>query len=99
MFGPKPFGYWSARVSEPRGALQLGQRYRVIREFFDYDRVLHPVGETWRFVGSGFLPYDNGLSLFVQTVDGEWHIRLQLDVEEQGPIWADFVSYVEVAAG
>ncbi len=99
MFGPQPFGHWSARGREARGPLQLDQCYRVVREFVDHDRVTHPVGETWRFVGSGFLPYDNGLSLFVQTVDGEWHIRLQLDVEGQGRLWDDFQSYVEVTSG
>jgi hypothetical protein len=72
-----------------------GRRYRVVREFRDYDRELHPVGESWTFLGSSFLPYEDGLSLFVST-DGieERQIRMQWRPEEQGPVLDRLAEYV-----
>jgi hypothetical protein len=72
----------------------LGATYEVTQAFVDFDGDNHPVGERWRFVGASYLPYDNGLSLFVQTAEGEWHIRMQLIAEEQGDIWGEFEEYV-----
>ena len=62
-----------------------GQRYVVVQAFVDFDGDEHPVGETWAFIGSAFLPYDDGLSLFVEAEDGVRHIRMQWREEEQGP--------------
>jgi hypothetical protein len=75
--------------------LESGRRYGVIRPFVDYDRQTHPVGEQWTFLRSSFLPYDDGLSLFV-SVDGkaERQIRLQWRYAEQGPIIDHFAEYV-----
>jgi hypothetical protein len=72
-----------------------GKRYRVVKEFKDFDRDLHPVGEEWVFLGTAFLPYDDGRSLFV-SVDGEreWHIRMQDREEEQRGILDDLQNYV-----
>jgi Domain of unknown function (DUF3601). len=54
-----------------------GQRYRVVKPFTDYDRQVHPVGETWVFEKTNFLPYDDGLTLHV-VQDGEQVVyRLQ----------------------
>ncbi len=47
-----------------------GQTYRVIAPFKDYDGIVHPIGESWRFVKKSFLPYEDGLSLFVEK-DGQ----------------------------
>ena len=75
--------------------LQPGKRYVVTRQFIDYDSQVHPVGESWTFVRSSFLPYEDGLSLFVSP-DGkaEHQIRLQWRDDEQGSIIDHFSNYV-----
>jgi hypothetical protein len=96
MFGPKPIGFWSANSQTSWDILIPGKRFEVIREFSDFDKITHPVGETWLFAGSGFLPYDAGLSLFVQTIEGEWHIRMQLNPEEQKSIVDELEKYIRL---
>ncbi len=99
MFGPKPMGFWSSHIAPNSGPdhefLRAGRKYRVIREFRDYDRFLHQVGETWTFCAWNFLPYDNGMSFFV-SLDGsqEWHMRLQWCPEEQGQVLDHLEEYV-----
>ncbi len=75
-----------------------GKRYRVIKSFRDFDGQDHPIGEEWTYLGTAFLPYDDGLSLFV-SLDGdrEWHIRMQDRAEEQGPILDRLQDYVALA--
>lgn len=75
--------------------LASGQRYVVVRPFTDFDRDAHPVGETWTFIGSAFLPYDDDLSLFVETDTGLRHIRMQWRAEEQGPIIDRLDQFIE----
>jgi len=100
MHGPEDLGYWS-RLTAPNHFLscrfmRAGHRYRVVREFNDYDGALHPVGEEWTFLGAAFLPYDDGWSWFV-SFDGthEWHIRLQDRPGEQGHVLASLAHYVQ----
>jgi hypothetical protein len=88
MIGSQPKGHWMSRLKpQPFKHLAAGQRYRVIREFVDFDGDLHPAGEGWTFLGQNFLPFDDGLSLFV-SLDGEreWHIRLQWRPEAQAAV-------------
>jgi hypothetical protein len=68
----------------------------VVTEFVDVDRQIHPVGETWVYIGTAFLPYDDGRSLFV-SLDGEreWHIRMQDREEEQRGILDNLREYVD----
>ncbi len=75
--------------------MEAGKRYRVIKPFRDFDGQEHPVGEEWTYVGTAFLPYDDGRSIFV-SLDGEkeWHIRMQDRPEEQGPILDRLHEYV-----
>lgn len=75
--------------------LEPGKRYRVIKAFKDFDGQKHPVGEEWTYLGTAFLPYDDGRSIFV-SLDGEreWHIRMQDRAEEQGPILDSLHEYV-----
>ena len=65
------------------------------KTFRDYDKDEHLAGESWTYLGYNFLPYDDGLSLFV-SLDGEreWHIRMQWRAEEQGVILDHFSEYV-----
>ena len=72
-----------------------GRNYRVVRAFTDYDGSLHPVGEQWRFVQKNFLPYEDGLSLFVEQDGQTVQIRLQWRDEAQGQIIGRFSEYVE----
>src|SRR5690606_15598829 len=65
-------GRISMAMSTPTSShqfLHAGHRYRVIRGFRDFDGDEHPPGERWIFHGSSFLPYDDGLSLFVSIDD------------------------------
>ncbi len=100
MYGPQPGGFWSGLKAVNTGSayqfLTAGHKYRVIREFADFDGDRHPAGETWQFCGYSFVPYDDGLSLFV-SLDGtqEWQIRLQQRAEEQGPILDRLTEYIE----
>ena len=75
--------------------LVSGQTYRVIQPFSDYDGIIHPVGEVWRFVKKSFLPYEDGLTLFVEKDGQQVWIRLQWRPETQGPIIDNFSEYVE----
>jgi hypothetical protein len=99
MHGPESIGHWSSRHATNGGSrhqhLVAGRRYRVVREFRDHDSDIHSVGEGWIFMGYSFLPYDDGLSLFV-SLDGkqEWHIRMQWRPEEQGMVLDNLAEYV-----
>lgn len=77
--------------------LTPGKTYRVIRPFKDYDAALHPVGERWRFIAKGFLPYEDGLSLMVENETGKATIRLQWRDEAQAEIIEQFSEFVEEA--
>jgi len=98
-FGPMPIGTWSAHDAPNSGRahnfLQAGKLYVVIKEFADYDRHTHALGEQWCFLGFSFLPYDDGMSFFV-SFDGaqEWHIRLQWRAEEQAHVLDNLSEYV-----
>lgn len=95
MYGPKPRGFWTRGAPVGCGHLRPGRAYRVVRTFVDFDGVTHPEGERWTFLGSNYLPYDAGLSLFV-SLDGEqeWHIRMQCHAEAQGPVVDHLEDYL-----
>ncbi|WP_158583453.1 DUF3601 domain-containing protein [Salinisphaera sp. Q1T1-3] len=74
--------------------LRQGSRYRVVRAFVDYDWITHPIGEVWVFEGSHFVPYHDGLSLFV-VIDGRSRqVRLQASAAEQAHIIDAFDKYL-----
>lgn len=74
-----------------------GRDYVVVPVFVDFDRGQHPVGERWTFIGSSFLPYDDGLSLFA-VIDGQRsHIRMQWRKEEQGLVIDALQGYLQAA--
>ena len=100
MNGPQPRGYWTG--SHPQTAFKHlfpGARYAVFRGFRDYDGKDHPAGETWVFLGHSFLPYDDGLSLFI-SLDGEreWRIRLQWRDDQQGHLINGLEDHIRGAA-
>lgn len=73
-----------------------GKKYKVVRQFLDYNKILHPVGETWRFERTAFLPYEDGLSLFVvpENAPGSISYRFQWTEEEQAFIIRNFLEFV-----
>ena len=79
--------YSSHGVRHGYAHLVPGKRYRVVKAFTDFDRDEHPVGKEWTYIGTAFLPYDDGRSQFV-SMNGqqELHIRMQDRAEEQGPV-------------
>lgn len=77
--------------------LEPGKNYRVISTFMDYDGIVHPIGESWRFVKKSFLPYEDGLTLFVEKDGQEVWIRLQWRPETQEQLIDNFYEYVEQA--
>ena len=75
--------------------LTPNQLYRVITPFTDYDGKVHPIGEQWLFIEKNFVPYDDGLSLFVEQNGQRVQIRMQWVDEAQGLIIDNFSDYVE----
>jgi hypothetical protein len=74
--------------------LVSGQIYCVIRQFIDYDGIVHPIGECWRFAAKNFLPYEDGLSLFIEKDGEKVSLRLQWRSETQGHIIDNFYQHV-----
>ena len=74
------------------------KKYKVIKSFKDYDGTVHPIGETWTFVGTNFVPYEDGLSvnIILENSTRETSYRLQWRAEEQGEIIEHFGEYVEM---
>lgn len=80
-------------------SLKPGQTYRVKVAFVDYDGKEHRVGERWRFRGHNFVPYDDGLTLYLEPESGgppAGVIRLQCAPENQGEIADRFSDFVEI---
>ena len=69
--------------------------YVVIQAFRDYDGADHSIGESWTFIGSSFLPYDDGLSLFAEIHGQRHQVRMQWRDEEQGPIIDNLSAYLQ----
>ena len=74
-----------------------GRRYRVVRAFTDHDGGQHPVGETWVFESTNFVPYHDGLTLHVRAHGVAQVYRLQWLPEEQGALIEHFTDFVEPA--
>lgn len=84
MIGLRPFQH-----------LVTDAAYRVAREFTDYDGWTHTIGEHWIYLTHTFLPYEDGLSLYV-IIDGRnRQIRMQWRPEEQGPILDALADYLK----
>ena len=101
MIGPKKKGHWSSLESQNCGndfdILRSGRKYKIIKAFRDFDGDYHPIDEEWTFLSYCFLPYGDGLSLFV-SLDGnhEWHVRMQWGIEEQKEIIEKLKDHVTI---
>lgn len=99
MIGPKPKGFWS-KLKGPNiggnfGPLVTGNTYEVIRKFSDDDGSMHPEKEQWVFLGHSFVPYNDGLMLFIRLEkDDEWAIPLCWSKTEQAEIIDNLPLYV-----
>ena len=74
--------------------LVAGQKYCVVQQFVDYDQQVHPVGETWVFEGTNFMPYEDGLTLHVLVHGVPQVYRLQWRPEEQAALIENFINFV-----
>lgn len=74
-----------------------GRTYKVVKSFIDYDNNLHPIGETWIYIGTDFVPYHDGLTLHVlkDGASAEIVYRFLWDVAGQAEIIESFSDYVE----
>jgi hypothetical protein len=77
-------------------SLLPGRSYRVKAAFMDYDGILHPAGETWRFIQKNFLPYEDGLTLTLEYNGQPRQVRLQWLPAAQAQIIDHFSDYVEL---
>jgi hypothetical protein len=79
--------------------LSVGKKYRVRKEFKDFDHITHPVGEEWLFVKTNFVPHADGLTLHVKEKEGssEKVFRFQWTDDAQAAIIQNFSEYVEAA--
>ncbi|MDH6253364.1 hypothetical protein M2347_003091 [Chryseobacterium sp. H1D6B] len=75
--------------------LEKGKTYKVKKEFLDYDRITHRIGEVWIFHKTTFLPYHSGLTLFVIENEKNVTYRFQSEPEEQQELLNTFMEYVE----
>ncbi len=84
----------TSHLKKEYGHLVAGKSYKIVKTFDYYDRIRRFEGERWIFVGSSFLPYESGLSLFFKTKGKLEHIRLQMIPEEQLQIAENLQDYL-----
>jgi len=72
-----------------------GKEYRVVVEFEDFDGLPHPIGEQWRFAGKNFLPYEDGLTLYIERGGRQLIFRMRWSKEAQADIIDNFSDFVE----
>lgn len=96
MFEAFPAGtFTKLPIDRPFGPFRVGRRYEVVRAFTDFDGDTHPPGESWTYLGHNFVPYEDGLCLFV-SMDGEreWNLRMCWRGEDQADVIDNFADYV-----
>ena len=77
------------------GHLVASGSYTVVKPFTDYDGVRHLSGERWTFIRHDYLPYEDGLTLYLRALDGrETQMRMQNRPEAQGAILGNFERYL-----
>ncbi len=99
LFGPAPIKLISKHIPKPDKSIYkliAGENYQVIQEFIDHDRQIHPIGETWIFERTDYLPYHSGLSLFVIQDGEQIQHRFQDIEEEQAELLRTFMDYVKL---
>lgn len=90
---------FSARRQFTAADMISGKRYWVRKPFTDYDGSLHAPGENWIFAGKDFLPYEDGLTIYVKRDQRDHTFRMQWRDETQGDVISNFSEYVEEEKG
>lgn len=81
---------------ESRHGLIRGKQYRVVKVFVDADGDVHPVGERWEFISSGFSKFDDEVQIWVHLLDGmDWKISLIWKPGMQAEIIEHIQSYLQ----
>ncbi|WP_064669307.1 DUF3601 domain-containing protein [Vibrio nigripulchritudo] len=75
------------------GALKAPNEYRIIKQFKDYCGITYEIGTKLKFIGSNFVPYENGLSLFFDNNGVEQQIMLCVSSEFQQSIAHNLEEY------
>jgi len=88
MFGPKEKGFLTNDMSKKNyGIFIPNEKYKIIKEFNDYDGDTVKFGDEWEYITYSFLPYDSGLTLFFsKNGRDEWQIRLRDHKNDQTKI-------------
>jgi hypothetical protein len=96
MIGPLPSGTYTGPHCGTRWEnLEVGKSFHVVKEFFDSDKDVHPVGESWRLLGCTYNQFEEVLSLVVTFDDRkEWHIPLHHSPDEQGVMLDNLGDFV-----
>lgn len=93
MFHPHDPALLAAFAHEPYGGLAAGQRYRVVRAFTDFDGAVLATGWEGVYRAYNCFPYDDGLSLALDTDAGMTILRLQAHAEAQQAIVDALMDY------
>jgi hypothetical protein len=99
MMGPLPPGTYSGGIAGDRGIrweiLEAGKSYQVVKEFCDSEMDDHCIGESWKFLGYAYNPFEESLSLYV-SFDGrqEWHIPLLHSPQDQGVVLDNLDKFI-----
>jgi hypothetical protein len=78
--------------------LRIDGRYRIVAPLRDFDGEVHRPGVVWTFRGHSFLPYDDGLSLYVEQDGRDRQIRLRWLEGDQADIIDNLSAYLQPAA-
>jgi hypothetical protein len=78
---------------EPFKHLIPGKGYSIIQPFRDYDGKVHQPGGVYTFMGSDFLPYEDGLTLHFTSAGEAVAFRLQWRAENQQEIIENLEDY------
>jgi hypothetical protein len=82
-------------IKEPFKHLIPGKLYRIVRPFADYDGNVYQPGGEYQYLGNGFLPYDDGLTLYFSQADEMLIVRLQWREEAQKDIIEELEAYFD----
>ena len=72
---------------------KAGCTYEVIKTFRDYRNMPFSIGDHFIFIGSNFVPYESGLSLFLDKNGCEWQLMLCVRPEFQQEIAHNLDKY------
>jgi len=82
---------------EPFKHLIHDKRYTIVKAFTDYDGKPYRPGRIYTFLGSDFLPYEDGLTLRFKQAGQAIAIRLQWQKEAQMEIIESLEDYFVLA--